>query len=377
MFSNSVKNVLYIGEYHKNYSRNYIFIEGLKQNRVNVHEINLNKMSKRKRIKVLLSNFKKLKNIEFDVLIFFSIKTSPINFILSRIFAYIRRIPFIYDIFISKHLTYYYDRKLSHVKKKIKLKPYYWFYYYLLDFFECHFSSYILLDTYSHIQFFHQKYNIPLKKFRRILVGARDDIFFPLNIKKNNADKFFVGYWGTFIPLHGVEYIIKAFELLKNESDIYLSLLGKGQTYEANKELATRLKIKNIEFIPKLFFAKTKINELPKYIAKFEVGLGLFGTSQKTLLAIPNKVFEGMAMKIPMINCKSPAISELLTENENIVLCERASPESLAKAILLLKNDKKLRDEIKENAYGLYRKHCTTEKICKSLTTILNDIIRS
>ena len=82
-------------------------------------------------------------------------------------------------------------------------------------------------------------------------------------------------------------------------------------------------------------------------------------------------------MKIPMINCKSPAISELLTENENIVLCERASPESLAKAILLLKNDKKLRDEIKENAYGLYRKHCTTEKIGKSLITILNDIIRS
>ena len=375
MFSNIVKNVLYIGEYYENYSRNYIFIEGLKQNQINVHEINLNKMSKSKRIKVLLSNFKKLKSIDFDVLIFFSIKTSPINFILARIFAYIRRIPFIYDIFISKHLTYYYDRKLSIIKKKIKFKPYYWIYYYLLDFFECHFSSYIMLDTYSHIQFFHRKYNIPLKKFRRILVGARDDIFFPLNIKKRNDNKFIVGYWGTYIPLHGVECIIKAFEILKSESDIYLSLIGKGQTYAANKELAARLKLRNIEFIPKLFFAKKELNELPEYIAKFNVGLGLFGTSQKTLLAIPNKVFEGMAMKIPMITCKSPAISELLTENENIILCERANPESLAKAILLIKNDENLRNEVKENAYSLYRKTSTTEKIGKSLTKILNDIV--
>jgi len=160
---------------------------------------------------------------------------------------------FIYDIFISKHLTYYYDGKLSIVKKKIKLKPYYWIYYFLLDFFESHFSSYIILDTFSNIKYFQIKYNIPLRKFRRILVGARDDIYFPLNIKKKDNDKFMVGYWGTFIPLHGVEYIIKAFELLKNESDIYLSLLGKGLTYETNKELAARLKIKNIEFTPKVF----------------------------------------------------------------------------------------------------------------------------
>lgn len=83
-----------------------------------------------------------------------------------------------------------------------------------------------------------------------------------------------------------------------------------------------------------------------------------------------------MAMKIPMITCKSPAISELLTKNENIILCERANPESLAKAILLLKNDENLRNEIKENAYSLYRNHCTTEKIGKFLTKILNDIIR-
>jgi len=376
MFINNVKNVLYIGEYYEDYTRNYIFINGLKQNQVNVHEINLNKMSKRKRIKVLLSNFKKLKNIDFDVLIFYSIKTSPINFLLARMFAYIRRIPFIYDIFISKHLTYYYDRKLSIVKKKIKLKPYYWLYYFFLDFFECHFSSYILLDTFSHIKYFHKKYNIPLRKFRRILVGARDDIYFPLNIKEKNDDKFIVGYWGTFIPLHGVDYIIKAFELLKNEREIYLSLLGNGQTYETNKELAERLKIKNIEFIPKVFLGSKELKKLPEFIAKFDIGLGIFGIGEKTLLSIPNKVYEGIAMKIPMINCESPAIRELFNENENIILCEPGNPRALANAILKLKNDHALLLEIKENAFKIFDNYCTIDKISKNLKYVLDEILQ-
>ena len=376
MSANTVKNVLYIGEYYEDYTRNYIFINGLKQNQVSVHEINLIKMSKSKRIKVLLSNFKKLKNIDFDVLIFFSIKTSPINFLLARAFAYIKRIPFIHDIFISKHLTYYYDRKLSTVKKKIKIKLYYWIYYYVLDFFECHFSNYILLDTFSHINYFHKKYNIPLRKFRRILVGARDDIYFPLNIKKKNDEKFIVGYWGTFIPLHGVEYIIKAFELLKNESNIYLSLLGKGLTYETNKELAERLKIKNIEFIPKMFIASKELNKLPEFIAKFDVGLGIFGIGEKTLLAIPNKIFEGIAMKIPMINCESPAIRELFNANENIILCEPGNPRALADAILKLKNDHDLLLKIKENAYKIFDNYCTIDKIGKKLKYFLNNILQ-
>ncbi|MHA1724316.1 MAG: glycosyltransferase [Promethearchaeota archaeon] len=371
----TVKNVLYIGEYYEDYTRNYIFINGLKQNQVNVYEINLNKMNKTKRIEVLLSNFKKLQNIDFDVLIFFSIKTSPINFILARAFAYFKRIPFIHDVFISKHLTYYYDRNLSIVKKKIKLKPYYWIYYYLLDFFECHFSSYVLLDTFSHINYFHKKYNIPTKKFRRILVGVRDDIYFPIDIKEKNIDKFIVGYWGTFIPLHGIEFMIQAFELLKKESDIYLTLLGTGQTYDSDKELAERLKIKNIEFIPKMFITSKELTKLPEFIAKFDLGLGIFGIGEKTLLSIPNKVYEGIAMKIPMINCESPAIRELFKENENIILCKPGDPKALAEAILKLKNDRDLQLKIKENAYEIFENYCTIDKIGKSIKYFLNNIL--
>jgi len=374
MPSNKIKNVLYVGDYGDNYPRNYIFITGLKKQKINVYEVNLAEFNKRQRIKVLLRSFKRFKKKRIDIILFYSIRTSPINFTLSRIFAYIKRIPFVHDIFISKHLTYFYDRKLNIVKRKLKIKLYYWLYYYLLDFFECHLSDYVILDTASHIKYFHEKYNVPIRKFRKVYVGSREDLYFPRIRAEENEDRFIVGYWGTYIPLHGVKYMIKAFKLLENQDKISFWLVGKGQTYRKNRELAEKLNIKNIKFISKTFL-KDNPHELPEIISNFDLGLGLYGNSQKTMLAIPNKVFEGMAMKIPMVTCKSPAIRELLTENEHIILCERANPESLAEAILRLKNDESLRSKIKENAFRLYKDCCTIEKIGKLLEKILNNII--
>ena len=60
-------------------------------------------------------------------------------------------------------------------------------------------------------------------------------------------------------------------------------------------------------------------------------------------------------MKIPLITMSSPAIRELLTDNENIILCDRANPEALAKAIMKLKNNEDLKIKKKKNAYGIFK----------------------
>lgn len=370
MINNKIKNVLYVGLYTKDYSRNYTFINGLKKQNVKVYEINLANLSKSEGIRKLLRYFKKFKDIKFDLLIFYDIRIAPISFILTRVYASIKKIPFVYDFFISKRLTYYSDRNLNIIKKKkIQLELYYWIYYYLLDFFECHLSNYVILDTLAHIKYFHEVYNVPIRKFRRVFVGAREDLYYPREKRKNNKEQFNVGYWGSYIPLHGVEYIINAFKLLDDQKDISFWLAGKGQTYKINRELAVKLNIKNIKFIPKIFLGR-KTKELPELISNFDIGLGIFGNTKKTMLVIPNKIFEGIAMKIPMITCETPAIKELFTNNENIILCKQANSESLAEAILRLKNDKNLRKKIKENAFTIFQNHCTIEQIGKKLIFI-------
>jgi len=376
MYNNKLKKVLYIGKYNEDYCRNYTFIKALRQNRVSVFEINLGNLSKKNKIKLLLRKLRNLKTQKIDLIIFYSQETFAIPFLIARLFAFIKKIPFINDIFISKLQTYYSDRNLSIIKKRIKIKLYYWFYYYLLDFFESHLSNYIILDTLSHIKFFHEKFRIPLRKFRKIYVGVREDIFFPIKSKEKNEKIFKVGFWGTYIPLHGVKYIIQAAKILENEKDIKIFLIGNGLTFKENKILAINLDVNNIEFLPEVFLSHNELPRLAKLLSTLDIGLGIFGESEKVLQVIPNKIFEGIAMKLPMITSNTPAINELFTNDKNIALCERSDPTSLVKTIMRLKNDEKLREQIRENAYNIFIKYCSSDAISQKLIKTLNMIYK-
>ena len=296
-----------------------------------------------------------------------------IQIIFSKYLSKIKKVPLIHDIFISKLQTFYYDRGLFERHKMPKI--FYWFFYYLQDFFECFLADYILLDTYNHIKFFHERFNISIRKFRRVLVGAQNDIFFPIDKIDKRDNKFIVGFWGTFIPVHGTKYIIESANLLRENSQIKFVFIGKGQTYKESKDLAEKLKLNNVDFIPKTFFLKNQLRELPKLISEFDVGLGLFGEGDKVIQVIPTKIFEGISMKIPMITCDSPAIKELFNNNESIILCKRANPESLVDAIKKLKTDVNLRERIKENAYELFNNFCSIDVIGKRLIKIFNKIL--
>ncbi len=366
MVAIKVKKVLFMGCYSNKINRNAIFLEGLKKNNVIVHEYNVNSHSIIKNIKLFLKNFKDLKSENFDLILFHS--EAFIQFILAVILAKIKNIPLVHDIFISKLQTIYYDRR--QFKKRNMPKFLFRFILFIIDLIECTLSDYIILDTYAHIKFFHEKFHIPSKKFRRIFVGSQDTIFFPFRKKKDEENKFIVGFCGTYIPLQGVKYIIKSAKILEDQNQIKFVLIGNGQTYDENRKLARQLNLKNIEFIDLV-----PIKELPGLKSNFDIELGIFGDTDKTLQVIPNKVFDGIAMKIPVITCDSPAIRELFTKNKNIILCKRFDPESLASAILKLKNDPDLRQKIQKNAYEIFNKFCSTDAIGKKLLEILNNIL--
>lgn len=77
-------------------------------------------------------------------------------------------------------------------------------------------------------------------------------------------------------------------------------------------------------------------------------------------------------MKIPMITDDTPAIKELFTMEEDIILCERAIPVVIKDNILELKSNLELSKNIRENAYKLYERYCTIDAIGKTLIKYLN-----
>jgi len=106
---------------------------------------------------------------------------------------------------------------------------------------------------------------------------------------------------------------------------------------------------------------------VPKYIKKADICLGIFGDTQKTQRVIPNKVYEAIAMKKPVITADTPAVRELFTDRKNILFCKTADPEDLAEKILELKNNEDIREKIAKGGYEIFKKYATPIVIGKKL----------
>ena len=186
--------------------------------------------------------------------------------------------------------------------------------------------------------------------------------------KTNLKNKFLVLFWGSFIPLQGVEYIVKAAKRLEKCSDVQFQIIGRGQEHKKILKLADKLKISNIDFVDRISY-----EVVPKYIKKADVCLGIFGDTQKTQRVIPNKVYEAIAMEKPVITADTPAARELFIDRKNILFCKTADPEDLAEKILELKNNKDLREKIAKGGYKVFKNYATPRIVVRNL---LNKLLK-
>lgn len=349
--------VLRFGSYDPNYPRNRIIVEGLRKNGVKV--IECNDLSE---IWLRYPNLIRKYTSKYDVM--FVCHPGYTSVPLARILTKLSAKPLIFDAFISLYDTNVFDRKLT---KEDSLKSKFYFY---LDKFACMLSDVVLLDTNEHINYFHRTFDIDKEKFRRIFIGADDAIFYPREIERKK-DTFNITFHGTFIPLQGIQYIVKAAKLLEDHKEIKFELLGSGQTYTKIINLSQKLNAKNIVFQKPVNYEK-----VPYFIARGDVCLGIFGDTAKAKRVIPNKVFEILAMKKPLITGASPAIREAgIVNRKNALLVEMANPTAIADGILELKKDKKLRNNIAKRGYELFKKNFIPKIIGRHLKRVLEEVM--
>jgi len=93
------------------------------------------------------------------------------------------------------------------------------------------------------------------------------------------------------------------------------------------------------------------------------VTLGAFGDNERSKIFITNKAYESFALGKPHITIESPAMKELFEDDETIFFVKDSTPESLAKKILEIKNDKELCQKVATNALALYNDKLSNEKV--------------
>ena len=369
--------VCYFGTYESNCPRNQIIIKGLKKNNIQVVECHLPVWESRKGKPVNFQNISSLVRFCFRILgayILLPIKycqvgkhdfvivgfPGQIDIFLAKALTFFSRKPLIFDPFMSFYDTFIFDKRI--VKRKSLLAKL----LYLIDKYSCEMADLILLDTKEHIKYFSKMFYINKNKFCRIFVGADEDIFYPRVLEKRNREKFVVLFYGKFIPLQGISYIIKAAKLLEKQTEIRFKIIGFGQLSAKIKDFSRRLNVKNIIFIDWVEY-----QDLPKHIAEASLCLGIFGKTAKAKRVIPNKAFQALAMKKPVITGDSPAAREALINEENALLCRMGDAEAIARSILLLKKNRKLRERISDNGYKLYQREFTSSVIGKKVKNCL------
>jgi len=143
-------------------------------------------------------------------------------------------------------------------------------------------------------------------------------------------------WWGTFIPLHGLDNILQAMKILKEKGlDFTCNLFGVNNTlFPTYAEKIQLDELDNYVLLRRdLSFSD---GSLPKYLVdNCDLALGIFGNTDKAHNVVPNKLIEALSMGIPTLTMNSPALKEFFNPETDFWVCE-SSPESIAKSILTI-----------------------------------------
>jgi glycosyltransferase involved in cell wall biosynthesis len=339
------KDICYFGSYDPAYSRNKVIIRGLELNNRDVYQCSFSGPFFSRQFELISRFLKVHKSVTSIIVGFPGHYDLPMAFLLGKIFG--KRV--IFDIFASKYETYVLDKKIIS-----KYSPAACFFY-LIDRLDVLLADYISIDTKSHGEFYKRLYKLSKNKMVLVYVGTDNRVFHPKNSKETND----VLFYGSYQPLQGVDVIIAAAKLLPL---VRFKLIGRGQTKDMAKLTVRKEKIKNIEFVDWL-----PIEKLATEISKAKVVLGIFGSSEKAKVVIPNKVYDGLACQKAIITLETSAETELLQNGKNCVFIKRADPQELKSAIEKLLNNSKYREGIAKFGYSFYINNLTPEKVIENL----------
>jgi glycosyltransferase involved in cell wall biosynthesis len=274
-----------------------------------------------------------------------------LDMLLAGLVARLRGKPLVYSPVVSLHETVVTDRKMFGARSipgRLAWR---------LDRWSLKLAHLIVLETATYADYFSTEFGIPPERFVVVRLGADEAVF--TRRPRESDEPFRVFFYGKFTPLQGVPEIVRAAGLVQQLAPaIRFEVVGSGQLSDTVARLAADLELTNTEFIPWAAY-----EDLPDHIGRAHVSLGIFGTTEKTLRGIPVKVYDALAMGMAIITGDTPAAREVLTHEQNALLCPVGDPEALARAIVRLHDHRDLLDAIARGAAETFDNGCTQQRI--------------
>jgi glycosyltransferase involved in cell wall biosynthesis len=165
---------------------------------------------------------------------------------------------------------------------------------------------------------------------------------------------FVAGYVGTHGMAHGLETLLDAADILARTpaaSAIRIVMLGDGARKAKLIERADRLGLENL-----LFLDSVHKDEVADYWALLDISLIHLKKEPLFTTVIPSKLFECMAMGLPVLHGVEGESAEIVRQEQVGETFEPENAPALAAAILRLSNDHTSIAQYRNNAVAAARR---------------------
>ena len=179
--------------------------------------------------------------------------------------------------------------------------------------------------------------------------GVDPDMFFPssadisLQQELQLEDKFVVGYLGTHGLAHGLESVVEAARLAGQTDDltaVHFITVGAGAQFDRIKEIASDLD--NFTMIGQVSRA-----DILRYWSLLDVSLIHLKASPLFESVIPSKMFEAMAMGVPLLHGVAGESADIVRTSRSGICFAAEQPEALLSAIRQIVRDKDAYQQMK------------------------------
>jgi glycosyltransferase involved in cell wall biosynthesis len=243
----------------------------------------------------------------------------------------------------------------------------------------------VLCDTWEHGELFAERFGVPRRKLARVPVGADHAAFARGEERTRGAARhqesaLDVVFVGGFLPLHGVTTIVEAAAILESRHGpdfARITLIGDGMTaHRADRDVAS-LGLRSVRREPRLPY--TRVLDA---LARADVALGIFGVTEKAARVIPHKVYQALAVGVPTVTRRSPAVAEFFAWGrtspssgtaaadpgpEPLLLVPPGDAAALAAALEDLARDPARRERLGAAGRAAALSFATPERVGKSL----------
>jgi glycosyltransferase involved in cell wall biosynthesis len=258
------------------------------------------------------------------------------------------RVPLVLDHLISAANTAK-DRRISGGGLKQRLLT-------LIDAAALRAADIVVVDTEEHLEIVQAKY-----RSKAVVVPVGAPTPWHEAARELSADPgapLKVVFYGLYTPLQGTPVIGEALGRLAG-APVEVTMIGRGQDEEETKRAAAaNQSVRWLGWVPAA--------ELPALVASHDVCLGIFGTGDKALRVVPNKVFQGAAAGCAVITSDTPPQRRVL--GDAAVLVPPGDPAALADALLRLAGDREALLKLRHAARQLAAERFTPEQVVGPLT---------